>query len=387
MAVLIPLLCIAAYITAWELEAILYVPDIQAALDEQCGQGVVIANRIGYDGDPAPSYWSREATCYQDLDRQFVCNCDLARLYSSVYQILPSNLMMKLSRATCKKLEIVIPLVVVAMGAILGTMVAEGQYNDEPEAEIWRPEPGTTWQWQLNGDINTSWNVDMYDIDLFDAPQEIIDTLRTDGRVIICYVSAGSWENWRDDADDFPDEILGSTLEGWHDERWLDIRQIDLLEPIISARLDLAVEKGCNGVEPDNIDGWANDTGFPLTYDDQIAFNIWLAEMAHQRGLSIGLKNDLDQIEDLVEHFDWALNEQCFQYEECDLLLPFIETGKAVFGVEYEGYAEEYCPLANELGFSWLTKSLDLDDEPPSGCWEMAQTTEFSMVDQGDRKE
>lgn len=295
--------------------------------------------------------------------------------------------MMKLSKTTRTKFEFVIPLVVVAMCVVLRTATAERQYNDEPETEIWQPEPGTTWQWQLSGDINASWNVDMYDIDLFDAPQEIIDALSADGRVIICYFSAGSWENWRDDADDFPDEILGSTLDGWADERWLDIRQIDLLEPIIAARLDLAVEKGCNGVEPDNVDGWDNDSGFPLTYHDQIVFNTWLAEMAHQRGLSIGLKNDLDQIEDLVEHFDWALNEQCFQYEECHLLLPFIEAGKAVFGVEYEGDADEYCPLASELGFSWLTKTLDLDDEPPNGCWEMGHTISLFTVAQRNHNE
>ncbi|HEX2621846.1 MAG TPA: endo alpha-1,4 polygalactosaminidase [Phototrophicaceae bacterium] len=234
--------------------------------------------------------------------------------------------------------------------------------------DVWLPAPGTTWQWQLTETINTTWNVQMYDIDLFETPVETITELHGDGRIVICYMSAGSYEDWRPDAGDFPSEVLGNLLDGWPSERWLDIRRIDLLSPIMTARMDLAVEKGCDGIEPDNIDGYNNDSGFPLTYNDQITYNVWLAAEAHNRDLSIGLKNDLDQIPDLVSNFDWALNEQCFQYQECDTLLPFIDAGKAVFGVEYEGDPAVYCPQAVEMGFSWLTKTLDLGDEPPNAC-------------------
>ena len=162
----------------------------------------------------------------------------------------------------------------------------------------------------------------------------------------------------------FPESVLGDPLEGWPGERWLDIRQIDLLAPIMSARLDLAQSKGCDGVEPDNIDGYANQSGFQLSADDQLAYNRWLAEQAHLRQLSIGLKNDLDQVSDLLPHFDWALNEQCFQYNECDLLLPFIQAGKAVFGVEYELEPDAFCSQANALDFDWLKKNLELDAGP-----------------------
>jgi hypothetical protein len=102
----------------------------------------------------------------------------------------------------------------------------------------------------------------------------------------------------------------------------------------MEARMDSCRDKGFDGIETDNIDGYLNDTGFPLDYDDQLEYNIWLAETAHARGLSIGLKNDMDQAPELLAHFDWALNEECFQYEECETLLPFIEAGKAVFNVE-----------------------------------------------------
>lgn len=228
-------------------------------------------------------------------------------------------------------------------------------------AAIWQPGPGTTWQWQLSDAIDTRFAVEMYDIDLFDSPQATIDKLHQEGRVVICYFSAGSWEAWREDAGAFPPGVKGKTLDGWPDEQWLDIRRIDQLAPLMSARLDRAVAKRCDGVEPDNVDGYANDSGFPLTGADQLAYNRWLAQQAHQRGLSIGLKNDLDQIPDLLADFDWALNEQCFQYDECDTLLPFVQAGKAVFGVEYSGDAGQFCPQANRMGFSWLKKNLALD--------------------------
>jgi hypothetical protein len=201
----------------------------------------------------------------------------------------------------------------------------------------------------------------MYDIDLFDAPQATIDALHAAGRRVICYFSAGSWEEWRPDAGMFPDLLLGAPLEGWPGELWLDIRRIDLLSPIMGARLDLASQKGCDGVEPDNVDGYTNPSGFPLSGDDQLAYNTWLAAQAHARGLSVGLKNDLDQVVDLLPYFDWALNEQCFQYNECQLLEPFIQAGKAVFGVEYELEPGDFCPQANATNFDWLKKKVDLD--------------------------
>ena len=232
---------------------------------------------------------------------------------------------------------------------------------DLVEGGLWHPSPGTSWQWQLTGTIDTSIDVEMYDVDLFDTPQSTIDTLKAAGRAVVCYLSAGSWENWRPDAAAYPVEVLGNDLDGWPGERWVDIRRLDLLGPILEARLDLAQSKGCTGVEPDNVDGYQNNSGFPLVAGDQLTFNRWLALEAHRRGLSVGLKNDLDQVVDLVGDFDWALNEQCYEYAECDQLQPFYDAGKAVFGVEYEGDVLLFCPYFNSLGYSWLKKDWDLD--------------------------
>ncbi|MHB8879199.1 MAG: endo alpha-1,4 polygalactosaminidase [Myxococcaceae bacterium] len=229
-------------------------------------------------------------------------------------------------------------------------------------AAVWSPSPGATWQWQLTGTIDTTVDAGMYDLDLFDAPQGTIDALRAGGRVVICYFSAGSYEDWRPDEQAFPAAGLGKALAGWPGERWLDTRNL-AVRGVMKARLDLAVARGCHGVEPDNVDGYANDPGFPLTGQTQLDYNLFLAREAHARGLSIGLKNDLDQIPQLVGHFDWALDEECFAYNECPLLTPFIAAGKAVFHVEYgaASKAGTVCPATRPLGFSSLIKNLDLD--------------------------
>jgi hypothetical protein len=244
----------------------------------------------------------------------------------------------------------------IAVDALVSVDASPGQLDAPPAADAgttgrWRPAPGTTWQY-----------VDMYDIDLFDTPQTTIDTLHGAGRIVVCYFSAGSYEEWRDDAGDLPVAALGNNLDGWPGERWLDVRNAGVRN-VMKSRLDLAVTKRCDAVEPDNVDGYDNNPGFPLTASDQLEYNRFLATEAHARGLSIGLKNDLAQVPQLVGHFDWALNEECFAYNECADLTPFIAAGKAVFSVEYgaASLADTVCPQASALGFDTLIKKLDLD--------------------------
>jgi endo-alpha-1,4-polygalactosaminidase (GH114 family) len=232
-----------------------------------------------------------------------------------------------------------------------------------------------SWHWQLQGTLNTYLDVDIYDIDLFDTDKEVIRTLKNDSKQVICYFSAGSYESWRDDADQFSSSILGNDLDGWEGERWLDIRD-ESLKLIMQNRLDLAREKGCDGVEPDNVDGYVNSTGFDLSYDDQLNYNIFLAKEAHKRGLSIALKNDLEQIKELSAYYDFALNEECFTYDECDELLPFIEQNKSVLIAVYEdkyisninGERDKICEESLEKGFSTLVLPLELDDSFRYSC-------------------
>jgi hypothetical protein len=228
----------------------------------------------------------------------------------------------------------------------------------------WKPPLNTSWQWQLDGTIDQTINAVMFDLDLFDTEASLVAALHAQGRKVVCYISVGSWEEWRPDADQFPPAVMGNDYEGWPGEKWLDIRQIDQLAPIMRARLDTCRARGFDGIEPDNIEGYTNDTGFPLTAQDQLTYNIWLAKEAHERGLSIGLKNDSDQVAELLPYFDWALTEDCFDQGWCDQLTPFVTAGKAVFAAEYTDTGvttAQFCPQANALNFNGILKHRNLD--------------------------
>jgi hypothetical protein len=235
--------------------------------------------------------------------------------------------------------------------------------TDTSTPDWWKPTVGQSWHIQYTGDLDTSVDVQIYNVDLFDTSAEAIANLHHAGRKVMCYFSAGSFEDWRPDTALFPPAVLGKDLDGWEGEKWLDIRNLTALTPIMGARLDLAREKGCDGVDPDNVNGYENETGFPLSGDDQLAFNRWLAGAAHERGLGVGLKNDVDQVAALLGDFDWQVNEECFTYGECEQLLPFIHAAKPVFHIEYVGESDvnAACQFAAANGFSTIFKNLDLD--------------------------
>jgi hypothetical protein len=222
------------------------------------------------------------------------------------------------------------------------------------------PTPGTTWQWQLTTPVDTGVDVAVYDIDGTENGADVVQALHGKGRKVICYVNAGADEDFRPDHGAFPARVRGKA-NGWKGEKWLDIRALDVLRPVMAARFDTCRTKGFDGVEADLVDGYASDTGFPLTARDQLAYNHMLADLAHQRGMSIGLKNDLDQVPALVGDFDFSVNEQCAEYGECDRLTPFIRAGKAVFHVEYKLDNAAFCAQTTGLRFSSMRKNKQLD--------------------------
>ncbi len=229
-----------------------------------------------------------------------------------------------------------------------------------PAGSYWRPGPATTWQMQLTTPVDQSVSADFYVIDGFDNDASVVASLHGQGRHVGCYLSVGSYEDWRPDAASFPAAVLGKS-NGWPGERWLDIRRLDLLGPIMEARMDMCRAKGYDAVDPDNVDGYTNATGFPLTAADQLAYNRFIADAAHVRGMAVGLKNDLDQVATLAPSFDFSVNEQCFEYSECNLLTPFVAAGKPVFNIEYRGDPAVICPQARSLGLLSQMKRLSLD--------------------------
>jgi hypothetical protein len=126
---------------------------------------------------------------------------------------------------------------------VLALMVA---FSGAASAEQmrWQPTPGTSWQWQLSGTpVDTSFDVDAYDVDGFDNDAAVVADIHATGAKAICYISAGSWENWRPDADAFPDSMKGRN-NGWPGERWLNIRRTEALQPIMERRMDMCLSKG-----------------------------------------------------------------------------------------------------------------------------------------------
>ncbi|KUN80471.1 endo alpha-1,4 polygalactosaminidase [Streptomyces griseoruber] len=230
---------------------------------------------------------------------------------------------------------------------------------DSSTGARWRPRPGLAWQWQLNSRVDPSVDVPVYDIDGFENTAADVARLHRDGRRVICYVNVGAWEDFRSDKDAFPKSVLGRQ-NGWAGERWLDIRKISVLRPIMERRFDMCRDKGFDAVEPDLVEGYGNTTGFPLTARDQLRYNRMIARLAHDRGMSVGLKNDLPQIPQLLSHFDFAVNEECAQYGECARLTPFIEAGKAVFHVEYAQPTSSFCAESRRLKLSSMQKRLEL---------------------------
>jgi hypothetical protein len=226
----------------------------------------------------------------------------------------------------------------------------------------WQPKPGTTWQYQLSGKLDPSIDAAVYDVDLVETSAQDIAALHANQRKVVCYFDT-AYEPGRSDAASLA-PFKGNPVQGWPGQYWLNIRAPEVLAVMLT-RLDLARSKRCDAVEADDVDSRSNDPGFPISPADQQAFIIQLADAAHARGLAFGLKNDLDEVHELLSHVEFAVNEQCFEYAECDALLPFIAAGKAVFNVEYtDGSLEKkgsgICPKANGRNFDSVIKHLDL---------------------------
>ena len=233
---------------------------------------------------------------------------------------------------------------------------AEAEAAAASSGGVWSPAPGSTWQIQLINGVDMDHPVDVYEISLHTTSSATIAELHNRGHSVVCYFSAGTIENWRPDAGDYPEWIKGNAVDGWPDERWIDIRAWDAaVGGLMNNIMVLAKEKGCDGVDADNMNAYTHNTGFGLTAADQLIFNRRVADTAHAHGLGIGLKNNLGQIGELVGHFDWSINESCYNYSECHLLEPFADAGKAIFAIMY-GDISPLCGDAQNRGISLIAK-------------------------------
>eukprot|EP01134_Creolimax_fragrantissima_P006966 CFRG6966T1 len=234
-------------------------------------------------------------------------------------------------------------------------------------ADWYKPDKGIRWQWQLQDDIDQSVDVPLYDVDV-DTPADVIASLHAAGRKVMCYFSAGSWEEWRVDQSLFPKEVMGGYLDFgtgdvFKDEAWLDIRRLDIIGPLLLHRLDLAQEKGCDAIEFDNPDMIIHVHGLSgnVELTTQLQFNKWCAGQAHARGMGVALKNSNEFAAFLSETYDMVVNEEAFINGNIDNYWPFLNRNKPVLNTEYFTSRCFYCSTANAMGVSSIKKTPNLD--------------------------
>ncbi|MFL5860472.1 MAG: endo alpha-1,4 polygalactosaminidase [Solirubrobacteraceae bacterium] len=260
-------------------------------------------------------------------------------------------------------------LIVVSIVAVVAVAAVAGAGAGAASPRRWHPPRHLTWYWQLQGSIRTSPAAHAYDIDGFDTGRNVVARLHAAGRRVVCYIDVGTWENWRPDRNAFPRRILGRP-NGWPGERWLDIRALGALKPIMRARIRMCKRKGFDAVEPDNIDGWENGTGFAISAHQQARYDIWIARTAHSVGLAVFQKNDPEQAATLEPYFDGELDEQCRQYDECSSLRPYLAVGKPVLDAEYSpGLYPAFCTADNRAGIMGALFSTSLDGTVYRPCW------------------
>jgi hypothetical protein len=226
--------------------------------------------------------------------------------------------------------------------------------------------PQTKWYWQLSGRVNTSQSAPIYDIDMEGASASLISQLKSAGHTVVCYIDAGTWEPYRSDASQFPDSVRGNKMQDWN-EKYLDIRS-PIVRTLMGKRMDSAKAKGCDAVEPDNMDSYTAKSGFSLTRKDELDYLHFWAEWVHHRGMKVALKNDAELVNSISPQFDFAIAEQCFDYQECTSYAPFIKQGKAVFVAEYKAFSQNLCKMAANQKLSLAFFNLGLDGKKYQPC-------------------
>ena len=253
-----------------------------------------------------------------------------------------------------------VPAVIACLAAGIASAPAEGGW--------WAPPQHLTWYWQLQGTIRIGEPVAAYDVDGFETSAAQVGLLHSEGRRVICYVDVGTAENFRPDYSQFPKSAMGRS-NGWPGEHWLDIRRLDVLEPIMAARLQMCREKGFDAVEPDNVEAFSNRSGFPVTASDQLTYNEWVATETHSLGMAVLQKNDGEQTAQLHSYFDGALTEQCNQYGECPLFQEYLDAGQPVLNAEYRLARGRFCSSDNTAGIMGARMNLALNGHRFESCW------------------
>lgn len=223
-----------------------------------------------------------------------------------------------------------------------------------------------SWDWQLTEPFDLSRDVKVMDLEPASVTTKDIARLKARGVFTICYVSVGTIENFRSDFLQFPENVIGNIYGDWPDENFLDIRQMDILLPLMRKRFHKCRKLGFDAIEADNMDVYENDSGFPITQDDNVKYLRALADIARDMGLQIAQKNVPELSPLLIDKFDFVISEGCFHNNWCEQLSLYRAAGKNIYNAEYTDTdvnwndACEYAYTSNNMyqGVSYLSMIL-----------------------------
>jgi len=251
-------------------------------------------------------------------------------------------------------------IVTTAVAVLLCTLSA--QATSSATTSMWQPSASDRFQIILSASPTAAQMKGPFSVlefDGFDATASQVAQVHALGKRAVCYIDAGTWENWRPDAKNFPASVLGKADSGWPGERWLDIRRQDILLPLMKKRFAMCVRKGFDAVDPDNVNGVENRTGFPLTTAQQLSYDRAIAALAHADNLAVALKSYASQAKALEPSFDFVVDEQCVMYQECSSFGAFVSHAQPVFDIEYTKTLKFCASLP--AGVFGIAKHLSLD--------------------------
>ena len=190
------------------------------------------------------------------------------------------------------------------------------------------------WDWQIGRvaplERTGVHAVDLYDVDGFLTTADEITAMHTEWQAatlphpkVSCYLDL-AWEMYRPDASPepagaFPASTLGNVYFGFPQERWLDVRQLDALKPMIDHRIAMCAAKGFDSVELDDIDSYdpPSETGFQLTPGDWQNFLAYTDNEVHRYGMTVMWKNSPLLAWWGRQYNDGAVVEECYAFTQC----------------------------------------------------------------------
>lgn len=139
------------------------------------------------------------------------------------------------------------------------------------------------------------------------------------------------------------------------------------LTSVVGGWMDECAAKGFKGVEPDNLDSYSRSNGL-LTRSAALAYATSLTSRAHSKGLAVGQKNtaDLSTASAKQVGFDFAVAEECADWDECDA---YVATyGNRVIVIEYS--QSQFTKACNAFGDTLSIVLRDVDvTTPGSGSY------------------